>query len=107
MKINNRIVILVQIFIASFFLSSCTILQEHLNVVIDPKHQQCENDNDCALVFTACNNCECGTPVSKDWKEVYEKKRIRICAKYKGLTCDTECPNVTLVCKLNKCTMNN
>jgi hypothetical protein len=73
-------------------------------IKMEPTHQICVSDEDCAFVQITCG-CECyGTPVNKAYVEEYGKKEYNMC-KDIGRDCDMRsCPGGELKCIEGKCT---
>jgi hypothetical protein len=68
----------------------------------------CQQDSDCIWAYSDCSSCECGKPVNKKYKDLYEKQYKEKCQDYRGPVCDFCCP-FDLKCQNNTCvkTPNN
>ncbi|MCR4263544.1 MAG: hypothetical protein NUV98_02385 [Candidatus Roizmanbacteria bacterium] len=86
----------------------CTVPDEspqNQNITIDPDHQSCTTDADCAVAVDSCMGCSCGTPINAAYEQLYENEYARICTDYQGPLCDFLCEAPNVACVDNICTL--
>jgi hypothetical protein len=66
-------------------------------------HQRCRSSTECALVWTDCSSCECGTPVNVAHVSFYQNAFAELCEGYRGPVCEMYCPPVELRCVAGVC----
>lgn len=90
-----------------FIITACNILPGNSNireVRVDAIHQKCDIDSDCIEVRTKCDHCEClGTPVNKEFKQIYSDRYKSLCTIYLVPVCDVVCTPESIRCMNNSC----
>ena len=67
------------------------------------EHQECTRNSECILIQRDCDDCDCGTPVNKNYVLQYEKEKKNRCADFQGPVCDLLCPSTVSICLNGKC----
>ena len=94
--------------IVIILIAGCSIIgsEEELPIYaidIDPAHQTCEGNDQCALVYIDCSSCDCGEAVNIQFEEYYQNLYQEVCQDYNGPVCEMFCPKVNLICQNNQC----
>jgi hypothetical protein len=75
-------------------------------LTIDPRHRECESDADCIVVSSHCSTCECGAPVNRRFRALYEKRYRDLCREYEGEVCDFYCSTPHSRCIEESCDLS-
>ena len=87
------------------FANSCAVPGDVDEIEIDPAHQVCASDEDCALVITHCSTCDCGTAINGSYEELYNDLLFQACRNYSGGVCEMDCPPSELACISGTCSI--
>ena len=70
---------------------------------VAPQDQVCNVDDDCVIVSTRCDACECCAPVNKVHEQAYIERYRALCENYYGLICDYDCQTPFTACRDHRC----
>jgi hypothetical protein len=70
---------------------------------VETKHQVCSTNSECVLIQRDCGDCDCGTPINKNYHLEYTNEKNNRCATFKGPVCDLWCPSNISICLNGKC----
>ena len=73
---------------------------------VAPQDQVCNVDDDCVIVSTRCDACECGAPVNKVHEQAYVERYRALCENYHGAVCRHRCPTPFTVCRDHQCVLS-
>ena len=65
----------------------------------------CQAANECALVYTRCDSCECGVALNESFAAAHNRNLEALCASYEGAQCDKVCPPAKAMCVMGLCIM--
>jgi len=65
--------------------------------------RECEKDEDCGFSITRCDQCDCGSPINKNFQDEYMSLYGKVCADYSGGVCDVACEYMEPKCVENLC----
>lgn len=87
------------------FLLNCSISGSSLFKApsVPLAHQECSSNSECVLIQIDCSECDCGTPVNRNYELEYAVEKKNRCADYRGPVCDLLCPSTVSICKNGKC----
>jgi len=63
-------------------------------VFADKEHMKCEQDSDCVMVSSDCNNCSGVQIINKDFQAEFEAKKAKICAEAPAGATSNKCVNM-------------
>jgi len=65
--------------------------------------QICVTDDNCTIIMSTCEQCECGVPINKEHKQKYLNQYELLCSDFGGPMCGYECPTPLTKCIKNRC----
>lgn len=107
---SKRLLLIIPLLVVALLLLAINIKENISTNTVDQNQSEayCQQDSDCIWAYSDCSTCECGKPVNKKYKVIYEKRYKEKCQEYDGPVCEFCCP-FDLKCLNNLCveTPNN